>query len=242
MSPPDPSSPSLSEVYIDESSTQHQYLVLGAVIIDQADVAEFLGALWSARLPELPQGEMKWTKVSRAKLPAYKRLVDLFFRPRYHFGPHFHALVVDATKVNHRVYNKGSREIGFNKEVYQLAMKCGRLYTGLFHVYPDKRETNQRPEDLRLMLNRGIRAKGDTRDWPFRRVQFRDSKKTELLQLADIFAGAIAYRLNRHHEEFSASDAKVALSEHVLKAAGIVDVSRDTHMRGKFTVWHRVLR
>jgi hypothetical protein len=65
-------------------------------------------------------------------------------------------------------------------------MKCARLYANLFHVYPDRRNTTQTPEGLRLILNRGCRSKGDKRDWPFRRCQFRDSKTTSLLQLADI--------------------------------------------------------
>jgi len=94
------------------------------------------------------------------------------------------------------------------------------------------------------MLNRGIRKslKGDKRDWPYRRLQFRDSKKTPLLQLADILSGALAYHLNGHRHEQDASPAKVELSDYVLRSARIADVFRDTSMGGKFTIWHRRLR
>jgi len=229
--------------YIDESSqTQHRYLVIGGTILPKDSVADFIAALWDARKPELPTGEMKWGKVSRTKLPAYKRVVDTFFAPWYKDAPHFHSLVIDTSRQKHKVYNQGSREIGFNKEIYQLAMKFGRLYWALFHIYPDQRTTDQSPDDLRLILNRGIRKKGDTRDWPYRRLQFRDSEKTELLQLTDMFAGAIAYRHNEHHRAANASPAKIELSEYILAKAGIKDVKRDTPVRGKFTIWHRMLR
>lgn len=195
-----------------------------------------------ARLPELPNGEMKWTKVSNGKLDAYRRVVDVFFDSAQMRDVHFHALAVDTQKLNDKAFNEGSREIGFNKEIYQIAAKCARLYPGVFHVYPDYRDTNQKPEDLRLILNRGRAKTGDPRDWPFRRCQFRDSKKTLLIQVADLFIGAVAYNINGHANGESASGAKKALSEHVLHRARIRDPLRDTAMSGKFTLWHRQLK
>jgi hypothetical protein len=124
-------------------------------------------------------------KVSKKKIAPYKRMVDVLFdNPKI---VHFHSLFVDTTQLNHNKFNEGDREIGFNKEIYQLAIKVSRLYRfDLFHLYPDYRNTNQTPENLRLILNRGCSKSGDPRDWPFRRCQFRDSKNTPHLQLADI--------------------------------------------------------
>ncbi len=235
--------PPFAEVYIDESShTNHRYLVLGGIIAEIGDARTAADAILLARQPELPKGIMKWGKVSRAKLPAYKRAVDTFFELQQNMTLDFHSLVVDTTKQNHARYNQGSREVGFNKEVYQLAMKFGRLYRALLHIYPDRRTTNQPTEDLRLMLNRGIKKKGDTRDWPFRRVQFREPEDSQLLQLADVFSGAIAWRLNGHHLSGKASPAKIALATHILQKAGIADVSRSTARIGSFTIWHRRLK
>jgi hypothetical protein len=231
----------IAEVYIDESSTRHRYLVLGGIITLRDNADAITGFLLKARLPELPHGEMKWIKVSTGKLQAYMRFVDVFFRqPRGTID--FHSIIVDTTKQKHAIFNQGSREIGFNKEIYQLVMKCGRIYNTLFHIYPDYRDTNQRPEELRLILNRGARKTGDKRDWPYRRLQFRDSKATILLQLADILSGALAYHLNGHRLVQNASPAKCTLSDHILQSAGIQNVFRGTPIRGKFTVWHRQLR
>jgi hypothetical protein len=145
--------------------------------------------------------------------------------------------------IDHRKYNEGSGEIGFNKELYQLANKIARLYSDhLFHLYPDNRETNQRPEDLRLILNRGRIKQGDARDWPFRRCQFRDSKTTLQLQLVDVLTGGIAYSLNGHGANDKASPAKKELSAYILQRAGITDIHKGTARIAKFSVWPRKLR
>lgn len=237
---PDPSQ--ITEVYIDESSqTNHRFLVLGCVCVDLTDSEGLKELIAAARLPELPQGEAKWVKVSQTKLAAYRRLVDVLFDNKAMV--HFHSLVVDTTKLDHRRFNKGDREIGFNKEIYQLAMKCGRLYRDrVFHVYPDERYTTQSPNELRNILNSGCKKKGDKRDFPFRRCQFRDSAQTHALQLTDIVTGALAYRLNGHAAKEGASPAKIALSQYVLDRAGIRDVGRDSAIGGLFTLWHRQLK
>ncbi|WP_193752980.1 DUF3800 domain-containing protein [Sphingomonas endophytica] len=232
------------DIYVDESSqTKNRYLVLGAIIIPTSKVTSADECLQSARLPELPHGEMKWGKVSSAKLTAYKRYADQFFDHACLHEAKFHSLVVDTTQLNHHKFNEGSREIGFNKELYNLATKCARLQkTGLFHLYPDFRDTNQKPEDLRNILNHGRHKNSDGRNWPFRRCQFRDSSKTPLLQLVDLLLGSLAYGVNKHYEKKDASPAKLDLARHIMRRAGLKDLTRDTSMNGKYTVWHRRLR
>jgi Protein of unknown function (DUF3800) len=236
-----PNRSEIVEVYIDESSqTGHQYLVLGGVGIEATDIDKLDDLIRRARLPELPAGEAKWTKVSKSKLPAYKRIVDIVFGK----GDlvHFHSLVVNTHHLDNKRFNDGNREVGFNKEIYQLAMKFGKLYPGkLFHVYPDRRKTNQEPNELRLILNRGCAKGGDKRDWPFRRCQFRDSDKTPALQLVDILTGAIAFDLNGHAKAANASPAKRELSEYILGCASIRSAHAGTARTGRFTIWHRQL-
>jgi hypothetical protein len=237
---PDPKQ--IAEIYLDESSqNSHQFLVLGGAIVAHVRAAELCDLIMRARLPDLPEKEVKWTKVSRTKLVAYKRIVDTLFDNSKIV--HFHSLVVDTTQQNHIRWNEGSREIGFNKEIYQLARKFARIYAKpLFHLYPDHRQTTQSPEELRLILNRGRRKDGDPRDWPFRRCQFRDSKTTLPLQLVDIITGALAFVLNGHDKAENASPSKIALSKYILDRAGIVDVRKDTVRAATFTVWHRRLK
>ena len=233
----------ISDIYVDESSqTKHRFLVLGGLIIPHDQVGAFCGSVDRARRPELPANSLKWGRVSRTKLDAYKRVVDAFFDPSAS-RVHFHSLVVDTNQQNHPHWNKGSREIGFQKEVYQMAQKFRRLYPQpVFHLYPHQRSTPQDTEELRDILNHGARKKGDRRDWPFRRVHFRDLSGCLPLQVVDILLGAIAYKLNGHYDAHNASMARKELCDLILRKAGIHDVARDTRMSGKMTIWHRRLR
>ena len=241
----EPANPELlTDIYIDESSqTKNRYLVMGGICLATSSVEAANDALAKVRLPQLPHGEMKWGKISKGKLPAYARTVAAFFDHPALLAAHFHCLVVDTHQQDHRKHNDGSREVGFNKEIYQLAIKFARLYPErLFHLYPDYRDTNQTPDDLRLILNRGRAKKGDKRDWPFRRCHFRDSKTTPLLQLVDLLTGSVAWCVNGHGQAPDASEVKVRTSRYVLKRAGVTDCSRSTSTTGKFTIWHRQLK
>lgn len=230
------------EVYADESSqNKHRYLVLGAIVVPLLETPDLIDAIKKARLPELPEGEAKWTKVSNAKLAAYKRMVDVVFDHQEKW--HFHSLFVDTTQQNHKKYNEGDSEIGFNKELYQLANKIRQLYAKeYFHIYPDYRDTKSAPEELRVILCQGAKKRGDRRDWPVRRCQFRDSKKTIPLQVADILIGAIAYQLNGHDKAQEANPAKVELAQYIMKRASITDITKGTVRAAKFSVWPRQLR
>jgi hypothetical protein len=119
----------LSDIYIDESSqTKNRYLLIGGIIIPTALVERANTRLALARLPELPHGEMKWGKVSNAKLTAYKRYVDCFFGAPEFTRSHFHCLVVDTRQLDHEGYNSGSKEIGFNRR-YIKSRPSSRGYT-----------------------------------------------------------------------------------------------------------------
>jgi hypothetical protein len=63
-------------------------------------------------------GEVKWTKVSRAKLVVYKALADTLFNLIGEDKIHFHCLIADTSEFDHRRYNQGSGEIGFHKLIY----------------------------------------------------------------------------------------------------------------------------
>jgi hypothetical protein len=66
------------DVYIDESSqNNHRFLVLGCVVLTSTDATPLGDLIMRARLPDLPEKEAKWSKVSRGKLVAYKRIVDV---------------------------------------------------------------------------------------------------------------------------------------------------------------------
>jgi hypothetical protein len=247
-------------VYIDESSqTKHRYLVLGALIVPRSHSdlleVEVIGARGNKFPPKRPDGTpriIKWEKANAYNLAAYKRVVDAFFifPQRYKFSLakelNIHCVVVDNTvKVMHdRKFSGGNVELGFNKDIYHLCVRdIGRRYPkALFHVYPDRRNTNQPLWQARNIMNSGMRKHGDRRAYPFRRLKFADPENSQALQVVDIFIGALAYRLNRHYDKPAANPAKKELSDYILKRARIIDVFASTSFHRRLTVWHRDYR
>ncbi len=65
---------------------------------------------------------------------------------------------------------------------------------------------------------------------------------TPLLQLVDALLGATAYGVNQHYAADSASPHKLALARHVMRKAGVKDMTSSTARTGKFTIWRRLLQ
>lgn len=236
--------PTMYDVYADElCQTNHRFLVLGGIIIRTEDVHEVVRLIRDARATQLPHGEMKWTKVSSSKFSAYQAVVDAFFDLSARDIAHFHCVIVDMSKFNNQKFNDGDREIGFSKMMFQLLAKFGRIYKQRLYVYLDSRTTRQSLDDLRFMLNRYVAKRYGLPDWPYRRVVFRDSKESDVIQLNDILLGAMAWIKNGHGDREGASVAKNDLARHVLERANLSSLDHDTTWgQNRFSVWNFRLR
>jgi len=231
------------EVYADESChTQHRFLVLGGVACEHAAVAAVEARFAQIRQKHQLFGEVKWTKVSRAKYHVYQEFVDLFASLIRDGTLNFHSLIVDTSEFDHKSHNQGSSEIGFNKLIYQLLLhKFGRLYAEnhRLYVYLDKRTTKASLLTLQAMLNSGLAKQWDIRGFPIRRLDFRDSKSSDLFQANDLILGAMGHRKNGHQRLPSCSEHKRSLVKYIERAIGVQDVSASTRRDATaFTVWH----
>jgi hypothetical protein len=237
-----------SEVFIDETSvTGHHYLVIGGIIIARKYHPQFEAEIIRARGDDLPAfsrdgepREMKWTKVSTAKLEAYKRVIDTFFSfankmPISTAHIDFHCVIVDA-----RIKAGRMSEAGYNKEIGVLGKKLVREYRKrLFRLHLDFRTTNEPLRPIQTRMNHVANKYIGKKDWPIRLLQFEDSKQFQTLQVADLILGALASRLNGREKVEGASSAKNELAAYFLEKARIADVFRDTKHSGRVTLWHR---
>ena len=156
-----------------------------------------------------------------------------------------HCIAVDtAIKAAHdRTFSGGDIDIGFSKEIYFLCVKviAPKYPKALFHVYADRRTTNQKPTDAQKIMNFGMRKNGDIREWPFRRFNFDDPETSQALQVVDILIGALAFKLNGHYDKPEANKAKKELCDHVLKLAKIGNVFKGTSYNQKrLTIFQRL--
>jgi hypothetical protein len=244
------------EVYIDESSQNtHRYMVLGGLCVPLSHSASFESdiiahrdsAISITRADGTPR-IIKWEKANSYNLAAYKRVVDAYFTfPKRYNLPmgkelETHCLAVDTSKKTLKSTGDGDVEIGFAKEFYFLCVPVigKRMKRALFHLYRDRRTTNQSLVEARKIMNAGARKYGDKRPWPYRELKFEDPEAKQALQVVDILIGAIAYKLNGHYQKPDANGAKKELSDYILQRARIADPAINTpfHLK-RITIIHR---
>lgn len=171
--------------------------------------------------------ELKWTKVSNAKLTEYRKVLDFHFNWLVPRGACYHALIVDCSALNHRRFNQGDPDLGFNKFVFQLLNhRVGRVYCEHERVVVDMdaRNSTRDVNELQRVLNSAMgRYYDDATKAPFARLVYRDSRSTRLLQVADLLTGAVAWHKNDHDSKPGSSGAKSALANY---AAQCVDLRR----------------
>lgn len=234
------------DVYADEScQNAHRYMVLGCTLVETGKAKEALDAFQEIRDRYRLHGEMKWTKASNNRLDGYKAIVDAYFALTARDVLHFHCLIVDTWQLDHHRFNGGDREIGFSKMIYQLLLHSVRRYPEKLpaYVYLDSRTTNHSLDELRQILNNGIAARYNIRTRPFRRVVFRDSKKSLLLQANDVLLGAVAAHKNGHDLREGASRARSALADYIADHCDCFRLGDDTPANQlRFKVWNFRLR
>ncbi|MGE0580746.1 MAG: DUF3800 domain-containing protein [Steroidobacteraceae bacterium] len=230
----------MREVFVDESSqTGHAYMVLGAIVIPSDAAASAEARLTAVLERHRTLGEIKWTKVSQSKLHVYRDFVDVHFQLVRELDAEFHGLVVDCTRIDHSEYNDGDPELGFNKFLYTLLnTRVGNRFgdhEGIV-VHLDARTAARQPSELQEFLNRAAaKRRRESTHSPFRRVAFRDSKNSRLLQLTDLLAGAIAWHKNDRDARDGASAVRTLFANEMAQKAGRHRFGADTP-RGNYAV------
>lgn len=204
-------------VYCDESchleNDRQSAMVLGAVWCpdsQRASVARSVRDL--KRQYGLASGfEIKWTKISPAKLDFYLALIDLFFSDsRLHFRG---VVIPDKSKLNHSAFNQ-SHDDFYYKMYFQLLnviFESGNRY----RIYLDIKDTRSQQKVTKLhdyLAN----AQCDFNKEMIERIQQVHSCEIEQLQLADVLSGALSYL----HRGLQSSPAKQAVIERVKARSG----------------------
>lgn len=212
----------------------------GIVLLDASRYGSVCQRLMDVRQKHQTFGEVKWQKVSRAKLNFYKEFVDVFYDEALQDGMHFHSLVVDTSTFNHSKWNQGDAQIGFNKLIYQLLLhKFGRKYgDDVLHVYLDQRSAKESPDAIRPMLNGALAKSWLNINQPFRRIHFRDSHACQVLQLNDLLVGALGFRKNGKQNNPNGAEHRKDFAEYVARKVNNIQTERPTAQAARrFTIW-----
>lgn len=138
--------------------------------------------------------EIKWTKVSPSKISFYETLIEYFFKNK---NLKFRGLIIpDKTKLDHTKYNRTHDD--FYYIMYYNTLKHFLKNKEIYNIYIDIKDTKswEKTANLKYWLLKYFKNKNyylENEDF-IKKVQLIRSQESELLQLADLFIGAIMYK------------------------------------------------
>lgn len=174
--------------------------------------------------------EIKWNKVSPAKIEYYKALVNFFFDCS---DLSFRAVIVDKRTLDLPKYNLTHDE--FYYRAYFLML--GRIFSpgSEYAIYVDIKDTRSQFKVVKLhdVL---CSSKFDFDRRMIHRVQQVRSNEVELMGLTDLLIGGLSYL----HRGLTTSDVKLNLIELIRQRSGYNLLSSTWPLEPKFNilVWH----
>jgi len=175
--------------------------------------------------------EMKWIKISPAKLEFYREVVDYFFDET---ALRFRALIIaDKTKLDHAGF--GQDHDTWYYKMYFSMLKVVIAPDHRFRIYLDIKDTRS-SEKIRKLHEVLCSSIYDFDQSIIERVQTVRSNEIEILQVTDLLIGAVRYA----NIPDTGSAAKQAIVNHVKKRSRY-RLSRTTLLKeDKFNLffWH----
>lgn len=181
-------------IYCDESchleNDQSDVMVLGAVTCPSDLKDKFFFDIREIKKKHgiSTWNELKWTKVSPSKLDVYKALVYYFFQ-----NPllNFRAIVAqEKSLLDHSVYNNGDYNNWYYKIYYRLLNPI--TTNGKFRIFIDIKDTRggKKVKKLQEVLSN---SKWDFSNEIIKDIKQIRSHESELMQITDVFIGALSY-------------------------------------------------
>lgn len=204
-------------VYCDESchldNDRQKAMVLGAVWCPLEKTREIAVRIreMKARDGLSPEFEIKWVKVSPAKVQFYLDIIDYFFDDD---DLHFRALIVpDKSQLRHEDFQQTHDEWYY--KMYFDMLKVILYPDARYRIYLDYKDTQgaTKVEKLHEVLCNNMY---DFSRRIIERVQLVRSQEVDILQLADLLIGTVSY-VNRG---LSTSAAKLCLVDRMRARSG----------------------
>lgn len=174
--------------------------------------------------------ELKWTKVSSGKMGFYEELIDYFL---CNSDIKFRACVAPKDKLDHEYYCQTHDE-WYYKMYYNLLKKM--IGNESYKIYLDIKDTlgGKKVSKLREIL---AYSHGDYSYSKIKGIYQIRSHESELIQLADLFIGALGYY---HRGFYDTSNLKKGKQQivYLLQRKAAVDFSRTSpYSREKFNIF-----
>lgn len=201
-------------IYCDESchleNDNSDVMVLGGMTCEDYEKSKIFNDIRNIKIKnELSSWyEIKWTKVSSSKIDFYKELIDYFFEHNLSFR----AIVAKSkNKLNHEKYNRGSFDVWYYK-MYFLLLDAMINPLNEYRIFIDIKDTRGGPKVIKLhevLCNNRYDFKHDV----IKDIKQINSKESEILQIVDLFIGALSYF---HRGLCKTSNAKTELVNYLI--------------------------
>lgn len=154
--------------------------------------------------------ELKWTKVSLAKVDYYKEVIDYFFDKD---GLSSRVIIADKTELDYQNY--GISHDDWYYRMYYLLLGKTLIETNEYNIYIDIKDTcsNQKIKHLHEILSRSYYNFVGSM---ILKIQLIKAHESELLQMIDLIIGAVAYKNNK----LAGSEAKLELCRYLEEKTG----------------------
>lgn len=227
------------EIYCDESrqdllTSQHPtatYTLIGSLWLPTEIRGELKHHIRILREQFDVWGEIKWSKVSLAKVDFYKRLIDLFFD--YPRTLYFRCICIDSRQVDNHTFNRRDGELGFYKFYYQVLYHWINENPITCRIFCDIKP-NREKDRLKVLF----RVLQNTSNGTVEGIQALQSSDNSMLQLCDFLLGLTSASMNR---SVLPGSPKMNLIEYFEKVKGSPIGATLKHVR-KFNVFCIKLR
>ena len=219
--------------YCDESchlpNDNSPVMVLGGIWCPKEKTREINDRIREIKKKHSIGPEMKWVKVSGAKLEAYLDLINYFFDDD---DLHFRVLVVDnKTAINHAAFNQTHDEWYY--KMYFDMIKTVLNPSDRYHIYLDIKDTKSKTKVAKLqevLSNSQYTISRRT----ISNIQVIRSNEVEIMQIVDILIGAVGYKMRG----FSKSNAKMQLIRLIERRSGYRFERNALYREDKFNIFH----
>jgi len=174
------------KIFCDESNhllnTKSNVMVNGAIHTKEDEVEQINRDIKGLKNKHNYFNELKWIKLLNSKKEFYKDIIDYFFSSNMAFKATF----IPNKKENvHKQYNKSHDE--FYYIVYYYTMRNFMNISHEYKIYLDYKDINggKRIKELQKRLGRNT-AECD--------IYIIQSQESQILQICDLFIGAISYK------------------------------------------------
>lgn len=182
-------------IYCDESchleSDSSDIMVLGGISCNAEDKKQIFEEIRAIKIKHDLSSwfEIKWTKISYKKLEFYKELVDYFFSNNLRFRG---IIATNKKSLNHKKYNNGDYNEWYYK-MYYLLLDYMISPSNEYRIFIDIKDTKGGPKIKKLhevLCNNRYDFKHEV----ITDIKQINSKESEILQITDLFIGALAFK------------------------------------------------